>query len=93
MLTLDENELPKKSFWKSKVVITAMGLVLGGLYWFLQSYNVVNAVDVQTAQTLSPQIDQVIALAREGQWMSAITALVGVLVAYFRYTSRTVLKI
>lgn len=78
----------KTPWYKSRGFVTALGLVIGALVWFLQSYNVVNSVDVVTGTELAPGVDQVYELAKAGQWASALTALIGVLMAYFRAKAR-----
>lgn len=78
----------KTPFLKSRGFVLALGLVIGAVVWFLQTYNVVNAVDVQTGAELAPGLDQVYQLAKTGQWVAAITALVGMLLAYFRAKAR-----
>ena len=93
MLQNDTSPTPeKKLWWKSRTFVLSLGLVLGALYWALQSYQVVNAADVAIGVEIAPQLDNAIQLARDGQWISAATAIFGVLLAYFRAQARGPLR-
>lgn len=92
ILMNQEQEVVKKIWWKSRAFVLALGLVLGASMYFVVTYNVVNAADVQLGVELAPGLDQVVQLARAGQWAAAATALIGVLLAYFRQQARGPLR-
>lgn len=92
ILMNQEEEVVKKVWWKSRGFVLALGLVFGAAMYFVVTYNVVNATDVQLGVELAPGLDQVVQLARAGQWAAAATALIGVLLAYFRQQARGPLR-
>ena len=91
LMNQDQEEV-KKNWWKSRAFVLALGLVFGAAMYFVVTYNVVNATDVQLGVELAPGLDQVVQLARAGQWAAAATALIGVLLAYFRQQARGPLR-
>lgn len=79
----------KKGFFESKIVKSALALIVGGLSYLGVSVGYLNPDDLNNAQVVYPEIGKAVELVKAGQWLSAAMVLISALVIYFRLFKTT----
>jgi len=81
-----------KKWWQSRTIQAAIALIVAGIAFLVVRFNIVDVAQLEGAANVYPEVSNGIALIDAGQWFAGVSIIVGVLVIYFRNTTKKLIS-